>query len=117
VPEEQYFANGEAKALARRAFAERMAPEVTQARGKGYQAVDWHEGLTAARGEIAEEISRLKDCGPATAAIDLERLGRLVEDWPQGGWEKEEVMTAYRLALLRAVSVGHFLRKASGSNA
>jgi asparagine synthase (glutamine-hydrolysing) len=117
VPEEQYFANGEAKALARRAFADRMAPEVTQTRGKGYQAVDWHEGLAAARGAVAEEVSRLGDCAPAAAAIDLERLGRLVEDWPQGGWEKEEVMTAYRLALLRAVSVGHFLRKASGSNA
>ena len=117
VPEEQYFANGQSKALARKAFAGRVAPEVIAMRGKGYQAVDWHEGLTAARGAVAEEIARLEDCTPAAAAIDLPRLARLVEDWPDGGWETEAVMSAYRLALLRAVSVGHFLRKASGSNA
>jgi asparagine synthase (glutamine-hydrolysing) len=117
VPEEQYFSGGEGRMLARRAFAGRVAPEVISTRGKGYQAVDWHEGLTAARGALAEEIARLKACGPAANAIDLARLTRLVEDWPQDGWETEAVTSAYRLALLRAVSVGHFLRKASGSNA
>jgi asparagine synthase (glutamine-hydrolysing) len=117
VPEEQYFVNGEAKALARRAFAARLPPEVIHIKGKGYQAVDWHEGLTAARGAVGEEIARLGECAPAAAAIDLPRLAGLVENWPQGGWEKDEVMAPYRLALLRAVSTGHFLRKASGSNA
>jgi asparagine synthase (glutamine-hydrolysing) len=117
VPEEQYFVNGEAKALARRAFAARLPPEVIHIKGKGYQAVDWHEGLTAARGAVGEEIARLGECAPAAAAIDLPRLAGQVENWPQGGWEKDEVMAPYRLALLRAVSTGHFLRKASGSNA
>jgi len=117
VPEEQYFTAGEPKALARRAFAGRVAPEVIGMRGKGYQAVDWHEGLTAARGAVGEEIARLKECASAATAIDLARLGRMVENWPQDGWEEQKVMAAYRLALLRAISIGHFLRKASGSNA
>jgi asparagine synthase (glutamine-hydrolysing) len=117
VPEEQYFVDGEARALGRRAFAGRLPPEVIHLKGRGYQAVDWHEGLTAARGALGEEIARLGECGPAAAAIDLPRLRRLVENWPQAGWEKEEVTALYRLALLRAVSTGHFLRKASGSNA
>ena len=117
VPEEQYRSGGETRALARRAFAGQVAPEVISMRGKGYQGVDWHEGFTAARGAVAKEIARLKGCGPAATAIDLARLERLVEDWPQDGWEQPQVNAEYRLALLRAVSVGHFLRKASGSNA
>ncbi|HEY4939807.1 MAG TPA: asparagine synthase-related protein [Rhizomicrobium sp.] len=117
VPEEQLLLDGETKALARRAFAGRLAPEVIGTRRKGYQAVDWHEGLTAAHGSLREEVARLEDCGPAAEAIDLARLKALVEDWPQGGWETDRVMRLYRSALLRAVSTGHFLRRASGSNA
>jgi hypothetical protein len=36
--------------------------------------------------------------------------------WPTGGWENEAVLRNYRIALLRALSTGHFLRRASGSN-
>jgi asparagine synthase (glutamine-hydrolysing) len=117
LPEDQFLRDGRHKSLARRAFAGRLPAEVIEMRAKGYQAVDWHEGLTAARGQLAEEIGRLEDCGPAAAALDLPRLKQLVEDWPQGGWETDAVSQSYRLALLRGISSGHFLRRASGSNA
>lgn len=116
IPEEQLLVNGVTKALARRAFAGRIAPEAISARLKGYQAVDWHEGLTAARGDVVRELDRLGDCGPAAAALDLERLRVVVTDWPQDGWETDKVMRTYRLALMRGVSTGHFLRRATGSN-
>ncbi len=117
IPEEQWLQNGETKALTRLAFAGRLAPGVLALRGKGFQAADWHEGLTAARPQLREEIERLDDCDPAVSAIDLLRLRKLVEDWPQDRWNGTEVMSQYRLALLRAVSTGHFLRRSSGSNA
>jgi asparagine synthase (glutamine-hydrolysing) len=79
-------------------------------------SADWHERLTAARGEVAEEIERLAACAPAARALDLARLRRLVADWPSGGWERAEVSSPYRLALLRGLSAGHFLRRASGGN-
>jgi asparagine synthase (glutamine-hydrolysing) len=117
IPEEEFLKEGETKALTRLAFAGRAAPEVITMRGKGLQAIDWHEGLTAARASLADEVARLENCDAATRAIDVGRLHRLIQDWPEGGWEKDEVMVPYRLALLRAVSTGHFLRRASGSNA
>ncbi len=40
-----------------------------------------------------------------------------MRDWPQAGWHTEATISEYRLALLRAVSTGHFLRRASRSNA
>ena len=86
-------------------------------RGRGYQAVDWHEGFTAARGDIEAELNRLSPCEPAARTLDLERLQGLVGNWPESGWERQEVVNRYRLALLRGVSAGHFLRKVSRSNA
>lgn len=117
IPEEQFLVDGETKALTRRAFAGRLAPEVFHTRSKGYQAVDWHEGLMTARSAIVEEIGRLENCAPAATALDLSRLKSMTEDWPDSGWETNAVMRSYRLALLRGVAVGHFLRKAAGSNA
>jgi asparagine synthase (glutamine-hydrolysing) len=48
--------------------------------------------------------------------LDVERMRGLVETWPESGWERPEVTNAYRLALLRGVSAGHFLRKVAGTN-
>jgi asparagine synthase (glutamine-hydrolysing) len=116
VPTEQFLRNGEPRALARRALAGRLPKQVLQERRKGIAGVDWHEDLTAVRGQVAEELDRLAHCPAAVGAIDLPRLNRLMAKWPSGGWHKEEVEYPYRFALLRAVSAGHFLRRATGGN-
>lgn len=116
IPTEQYLADGVQRALAKRALADRLPQAVLNQRKKGYQAVDWHEGLTAARAEVAAELERLSACAPAAKTLDIERMKRLVENWPTTGWERDEVMQPYRLALLRGISAGHFLRKATGAN-
>ena len=116
TPTEQFMRDGVPRALARRALADRLPPEVLNAPLKGYQAADWHEGLTAARDEVAAEVERLAASAPAATALETERMRQLVRDWPQSGWDRHEVMEPYRLALLRGISAGHFLRKAAGSN-
>jgi asparagine synthase (glutamine-hydrolysing) len=117
VPTEEFYKNGIARALAARALADRLPAEVLGARAKGLQAIDWHEGLTAVRLQLAEEISRLEQLAPANRALDLKRMRGLVENWPSEGWHRPEVIAAYRLALLRGISTGHFIRRASGANA
>lgn len=116
VPTEQFVADGVPRALAKRAFADRLPQPVLNEQKKGYQAADWHEGLTSARAEVAAEVERLAACAPAAKILDIDRMRRLVENWPTSGWEREDVMQSYRLALLRGISAGHFLRKASGAN-
>ena len=49
IPTEEYLAKGIPRALARRALADRLPQAVLSEERKGYQAADWHEGLTAAR--------------------------------------------------------------------
>jgi asparagine synthase (glutamine-hydrolysing) len=116
IPTKQFLAGGVQRALAKRALADRLPQAVINATKRGYQAADWHEGATAARADIAAELDRLSDCAPAAQLLDIERLKRLVDDWPTSGWERNEVMFPYRLALLRGIAAGHFLRKASGAN-
>lgn len=117
APLEAYLVNGETRALARRALADRVPRVVLNTQGKGYQAADWHEAFTAGRADFEAQLSRLLPCAPAARTLDLEKLQGLVEKWPSGGWERPEVLNAYRLALGRGVSAGHFLLKVCGSNA
>ena len=116
VPTEQYLADGLPRALARRALADRLPPAVLRERRKGYQAADWHEGLCAARDELRKEVDRFSEIEATTDALDTRRLARLVENWPEGGWHSDLTTGHYRLALLRGISAGHFIRKAAGSN-
>jgi asparagine synthase (glutamine-hydrolysing) len=116
VPTEQFLSEGKQRALARRALADRVPKLVLDEPRKGLQAADWHEQLTAVRDRIKVEIDRLDTCASASKMLDLPRLRRLVETWPSGGWERDEVSVPYRLALLRGISTGHFLRRATGDN-
>jgi len=116
VPAGQYLKDGISRSLGKRALADRLPQAVLNETKKGYQAVDWHEGLTAARAEIAAELERLSECAPVSRMLDIGRLKTLQANWPTGGWERDEVMHPYRLAMMRGISAGHFLRKATGGN-
>ncbi len=117
VPSAAYLSDGSPRALGMLALADRLPANLLQERRKGLQAVDWHEGLTASRDRLREEISRLEQVPAAAAALDLERMRALIEKWPTANWNSHRVMRDYRMALLRGVVSGHFLRKASRSNA
>jgi asparagine synthase (glutamine-hydrolysing) len=116
IPTEQFLSRGIQRALARRALADRLPQLILDENRRGVQAADWHEPLTKGRDRIAAELHRLDACPPAARALDMPRLHRLVENWPTGGWERDDVSIPYGLALLRAISIGHFLRRATGSN-
>ena len=117
LPLEQFLAGGWTRSLARRAFRDRVPATVLQERRKGWQAADWHEGLAAARASLPKEIEAIEACAPAARAIDTERMHRLVSDWPvDGNWHARSVTRDYRLALLRGISAGRFIRSATGAN-
>jgi asparagine synthase (glutamine-hydrolysing) len=116
VPTEQFLRDGITRALARVALADRLPKEVLEEKRSGLTMVDWHEDLTAARDEVIEELDRLEACPAAAAILDLPRLRQLTQNWPSGGWGRRDVLVHYRYALLRAIAVGHFLRRATGSN-
>ena len=117
IPAGQYLKDGLPRSLARRMLADRLPAEVVQERRKGLQAVDWHEGLSAARDEARLEAERIAAIDGAAEILETGKLDALLDDWPEDGWNGNKVTSLYRLALLRGLSGGHFLRKAAGSNA
>ena len=116
IPTDRYLVDGVPRAVARAALTDRLPPEVLGERRRGYQAPDWHVGLTAARADAAVELDQIASCEAAARTLDVARMKRLLNDLPAYGWDRPAAMKAYRLALLRGMSVGHFLRKASRSN-
>lgn len=117
LPTEFYLSKGAPRALGLRALGGRLPARVLEETRRGYQAIDWHETLTASRHELSLEIERLEQVPAAGAALDLARMRKLVDDWPSTDWNLPDTRTTYRLALLRGIANGHFLRRAAGSNA
>lgn len=116
VPEGQYILAGVPRSLARRAFADRLPPEVVSERRRGFQAADWYMQMAAGRDSIVAELDSFDRCVGAAELVDIIRLRRALEDWPQEGWNEESVSLLYRHAMLRGVAAGHFLRKVARTN-
>ncbi|HVZ54239.1 MAG TPA: asparagine synthase-related protein [Pseudolabrys sp.] len=116
VPPEQYVSGGVPRALARRAFTDRVPAAILNERRRGLQGADWVGRLRGAKAQVREEVDRLQHNAAAARILDVARLQKLTADWPESGWNSNEVITDYQLAMLRGVSVGHFLRRASGDN-
>ncbi|HEX9966184.1 MAG TPA: asparagine synthetase B [Allosphingosinicella sp.] len=116
VPPDQYLRRGIRRALARAAFADRLPGGIVNETRKGYQAPDWHEGLAADRGELGREVGRIEASAAAGATLDSAKMRSLVEGMPAEGWHQPAVTEKYRLALLRGISAGHFMRQAERSN-
>ncbi len=116
IPTEQFMAGGIPRALARHMLTDRLPAAVLAETRRGSQAADWYLTATSGRSELAEQVARLEQFAPAARMLDLPRLRKLVDNWPAEGWELDRVAEPYRHALLRGLSVGQFLRRASGSN-
>ena len=116
IPPDQCLVNGVVRSLARDAFADRLPAAVVAETRRGWQAADWHKGLTAGREQAAAEIALMAECPAVAATLDLPRLHELVANWPTGGWEEWRISTAYREGLTRAIATGHFLRRAAGGD-
>ena len=83
---------------------------------RGQQRADWHERLTAVKGQVEAEVAALRQSETARRMLDLERMQGLIEAWPEGGWHERETVYAYRLLLARGVVVGRFIRWFEGDN-
>jgi asparagine synthase (glutamine-hydrolysing) len=109
LPLDMLMKDGVRRPLARAALADRVAPEVLDERRKGYQSADWHIGLGRDLAGARRLLGAMAADGTASRLIDVDRLIGLVEHWPDGGWEDPRLMGAYRIGLLKGLTVGHFV--------
>lgn len=109
LPPEMFLHKGVRRPLARAALADRLPEAVLAEKRKGYQGADWHEGLTADLPNIRALAHRIAAHPVASDVIDVGKMHALLNNWPTGGWSDPVIMARYRIALIRALSVGHFI--------
>lgn len=113
LPEAQFRLGGMPASIARRALADRVPPAVLRERARGLQATDWHAGFSDPVKELGEQVDRLAACPQAARLLDIARMREAIEHWPAAGWNGPGISELYRYHLLRALSNGDFLRRAT----
>ena len=98
-------------------MTDRLPARVLEERRKGYQAADWFENVQTSRESLLQEVRRLRNVDGVADVLDLDRLETLLQSMPEKDWTNRETMRHYRLLVLRGVSAGHFMRKATRTNA
>jgi asparagine synthase (glutamine-hydrolysing) len=116
VPREQYLLGGVERSLARRALVDRLPAALIAERGYGRQNPEWFTRLTAHRESFAAEIEQLGNTPLAAQILDLPRLKRLIDDWPEDAKAAEARRFEFAQMLPRAIQTGRFIRWSEGSN-
>jgi asparagine synthase (glutamine-hydrolysing) len=109
VPLEEFLRDGQPRSLAKRAMVGRLPASTLSRKQRGIQSADWYVSLTAVRGRMAAEVERLQASPLASRMLDLDRMRRLIEDWPTSGFERLDINRSHHVALTRGFSVGRFL--------
>jgi asparagine synthase (glutamine-hydrolysing) len=107
LPTEMLIKDGVRRPLARAVLADRLPPEVLYPSHRGYQSADWYEHITQA--EAKALFDSVADYAPARAIIDMDMLGRLVDEWPTSDWHRPAVFCDYAV-VTNALSSAHFIR-------
>ena len=89
------------------ALADRIAPQVLASRLRGYQAADWHELIT--KDAVSARFARYKQHALVSELLDVGSVERVIDRWPNGGWDNREVMALYRNDLLGVLSLADFI--------
>lgn len=109
IPEEFYCEQGVPRSLIRNAMKGRLPEVVRTERRKGLQAADLGIHFRKEWPEALMELARMKRCDLAGRALDLRRMEEEMQ-WSDGRIQ-ESGYIAYWTKLMRAFSVGRFLRR------
>lgn len=116
LPSEQFLHGGVWRRLARRAFADRLPPDITGNLRRGAQNADWHQRLTPHRAALAAELERLEAVPLAGKLLDLPGMKEILASWPDDPAAVGGDGRLYRTKFFRALHVGQFLGWLDGGN-
>jgi asparagine synthase (glutamine-hydrolysing) len=116
VPQDQYLRAGRDRWLIRRAMEGRLPDVVLNQSKCGAQAADWFPRLTRHRNQIAKEVNRLAMNPELVSMFDMERLTRIMDDWPDIQPSEYTAEESRLLAVVEALSTAYFIESETGSN-
>lgn len=110
TPAEQFLRDGEPKRLYRRAFGDRIPPEVLAETRRGFQGADWKAVMLRQSASVRMEVERLANTPLCRELVDVDAMKALAATLGDA--------TGYphQLKFTRGLAAGLFLRKAIGAN-
>jgi asparagine synthase (glutamine-hydrolysing) len=116
VPTTQFARDGWMRWLARRMGEGEIPDEIRLNRKRGWPNVDWHQRIGRIRLELLEEIALMNEVPEIAAIVDLPRLRRALEEFPEQppAGMFDDLTLAYGVAC--GISAGRFIAYAQGRN-
>jgi asparagine synthase (glutamine-hydrolysing) len=109
IPIEQFLAGGQSRSLIRRAMQGRLPESTLRRTTRGLQSADWYLTVGAARPRLSAELTHIERSPLARRILDTARLRRLLDSWPDSGYDTAPVSDTWHLALTRGITAGSFL--------
>ena len=116
VPEAIYLHQGCLQWPLRELARGLLPKEILSSRTRGYQAGDWFESATAAKADLGQVLEQFRRHESLGDYLDLDGMQQLLDEWPENNWHRPDLESRYRNKLLRAVSVGSFVRYVENDN-
>jgi asparagine synthase (glutamine-hydrolysing) len=116
IPEDQYLRKGCQRWLIKRAMQGRLPDPVLSNTRTGAQAADWFGRLRREQKQITAELKRLTDNPEVSSIIDLERLTKVVEHWPERQPETYSAEEHLLLWIPQALGAANFIETVTGVN-
>ncbi|MBP7336171.1 asparagine synthetase B family protein [Niveispirillum sp.] len=114
IPADQFLQNGVTRSLARRVLAGRV-PDNVRMRPRTYLSCpEWHHRMTRARPYWMAAIEGLEASAAVNELLDMPKLRRLAESWPDIPTRDQELRYASILQI--AINTGRFIRWANREN-
>lgn len=107
LPPEHLLWNGEYRPLARRALSDRVPAEILDQQQRGLQSSDWFCRLSQAQ---AREALDMFVANPGAGdLLDIPKMKRAIDAWPNENWNSLAVRMTYKFALTNAIAAGVFM--------
>jgi asparagine synthase (glutamine-hydrolysing) len=94
----------------------RLPESVLNNKKWGAQAADWYLRLTRERHHIVEEVKRFAANANVASIVDLQRLGAILENWPNRQPPDYTSQEKQMLAIPEALGAAYFIENLKGTN-
>ncbi len=116
LPLDQFLRDGVPRSLARRLLAGLAPAETVTGRATGRQDGDWFARLSRQRAALRDDMARLRASPLARRVVDLDRLQRLLDHWPEDAEAAQRRQDEYWAVLRGGIHMAHFLAWHEGGN-
>lgn len=116
LPVEQLMRDGESRFLARRMGKGRLPEAIRTETRYGLQLGDWHQRMARQRLALLSELKSLEHDPQVCRLVDLRRLMRMLEDFPETGNVPRNLALQYQITVPNGIAAARLIQHVNGRN-